>query len=267
MKHLKVFETTAAFETVRATLDTPNVSLIEATSKINYLPYMASAPVDPYNNHAYVEIGGLKWATMNVGANSITDKGLFYQWGDTQGYASNQVGSGSGQKIFDKDNGSYDSNFESYYKYCDYDSVNEWAYFTKYNSTDNKTTLDATDDAAAAAWGGNWRMPTKAEFESLIENTSQEWSYGDEDYNNTGVAGLMFGTYDEHDEFVPLLFFPEIGYYDETDLNDNAAYYWSKTVDTGEGCDAAYVLNTESSSPNIVSASRYYGILIRPVAD
>jgi hypothetical protein len=32
---------------------------------------------------------------------------------------------------------------------------------SKYNSSDNKTVLDLEDDAAAANWGGAWRMPTK----------------------------------------------------------------------------------------------------------
>jgi hypothetical protein len=35
------------------------------------------------NGHDYVEIGGIKWATMNVGATKVTDVGLYFQWGDT----------------------------------------------------------------------------------------------------------------------------------------------------------------------------------------
>jgi hypothetical protein len=33
---------------------------------------------------------------MNVGASSVTDTGLYFQWGDTQGYTASQVGSGEG---------------------------------------------------------------------------------------------------------------------------------------------------------------------------
>ena len=33
------------------------------------------------NGHEYVEIGGIKWATMNVGASSETDYGNYYQYG------------------------------------------------------------------------------------------------------------------------------------------------------------------------------------------
>lgn len=41
MKYIKDFETVAAFEAAQATLDRPNVSLIEATMGVNYLPYVA----------------------------------------------------------------------------------------------------------------------------------------------------------------------------------------------------------------------------------
>ena len=40
MKHLKIFETAAAFEAAQATLDRPNVSLIETTMGLNYAPYI-----------------------------------------------------------------------------------------------------------------------------------------------------------------------------------------------------------------------------------
>lgn len=51
------------------------------------------------NNHAFVDLdlpSGTLWATMNIGASSETDAGLFFQWGDTQGYDSSQIGTGSG---------------------------------------------------------------------------------------------------------------------------------------------------------------------------
>lgn len=58
---------------------------------------------DPTNGHEYVDLGlpsGTLWATCNVGAESENDVGLYFQWGDTQGYTADQVGSGEGQKEF-----------------------------------------------------------------------------------------------------------------------------------------------------------------------
>ena len=35
---------------------------------------------------------------MNVGAQTETDYGLYFAWGETQGYTASQVGNGEGQK-------------------------------------------------------------------------------------------------------------------------------------------------------------------------
>lgn len=102
-----------------------------------YLGYAVRGVLDGSNanGHDYVEIGGIKWATMNVGANSITDYGLYFQWGDTQGYTAAQVGSGSGKKYFGwKD-----------YKYGNGTSSPGTAGMTKYNATDGLTVLETSE--------------------------------------------------------------------------------------------------------------------------
>ena len=48
--------------------------------------------------------------------------------------------------------------------------------------------MDLEDDAVHAAWGGNWRMPSETEFETLLESTTNEYVY---DYNGSGVAGFL----------------------------------------------------------------------------
>jgi hypothetical protein len=84
------------------------------------------------NGHEYVEIGGLKWATMNIGAENPTDNGLYFQWGDAQGYTASQVGSGTGQKYFGWED----------YKYGNGTSSPGATGMTKYNATDGLTTLE-----------------------------------------------------------------------------------------------------------------------------
>ena len=44
-----------------------------------------------------------------------------------------------------------------------------------YGTVDNKTTLELEDDAAHVNWGGNWRMPTKAEFDELKNRNNCTW--------------------------------------------------------------------------------------------
>ena len=97
---------------------------------------------------------------MNIGANSVTDYGLYFQWGDTQGYTIDQVGEGSGKKYF----------YWRDYKYSVDTSM------TKYNSSDGKTALDTSDDAAIANWGADWRMPTTTEFRTLGNNVNVTWT-------------------------------------------------------------------------------------------
>ncbi len=75
--YLKKFETQAAYEAAQPNLMLPNVSLIVDNNTMHY------NPSTPTPSHDFVEIGGKKWATMNIGAESITDTGLYFQWGDT----------------------------------------------------------------------------------------------------------------------------------------------------------------------------------------
>lgn len=44
---------------------------------------------------------GTLWADRNIGAASPEDAGLYFQWGDTQGWRRDQVGTGEGKKEFD----------------------------------------------------------------------------------------------------------------------------------------------------------------------
>ena len=161
----------------------------------------------------YVEINGLKWAKMNIGANSETEAGYYFSWGGIVGYkyasskwvkASDNVDLSGG---FSQSNAPY------------YDNTN--SKYTKYTGTsgDGKTILEFTDDAANANWGGSWRMPTMAEFDALASET-KVW-----DSTNKGYTfGISPNT----------IFLPAAGYGDGTDLNyvGGSGYYWSSSLYT-----------------------------------
>ena len=109
----------------------------------------------------YVDLGlpsQLKWAKCNIGASTPEEPGLYFQWGDTQGYTAEQVGPGGGQKYF----GWTDYKFS-----IDGSSTN----LSKYNRRDRKTVLVPEDDAAHVNMGSNWRMPTLEDYEELCLNT------------------------------------------------------------------------------------------------
>ena len=111
------------------------------------------------NGHEYVDLGlpsGNLWAKCNIGANTEEEAGLYFQWGDTQGYTVEQVGDGEGLKAF---------------RWADYKFGSPYTNFSKYNVSDSKTILDLEDDAAHVNMGDNWRMPTLEEYKELLFNT------------------------------------------------------------------------------------------------
>ena len=103
---------------------------------------------------------GKQWAKGNLMADNEEDSGLYYQWGDTQGYTKEQIGN---PKQF---------NWENYKWSIDGSDSN----FSKYNSSDSKTVLDLEDDAVYVTLGGNWKMPTVDDWQELYNNTSVEWT-------------------------------------------------------------------------------------------
>jgi uncharacterized protein (TIGR02145 family) len=199
---------------------------------VYYNPYVAP--------HDYVEIGGVKWATMNVGANTITDYGLHFQWGDTQGYTTAQVPS------------------EKAFSWNDYKYGNSGSTLTKYNKTDGKTVLDSEDDAVTAAWGGNWRMPTKEEFQALVNATTNQWTTID------GVNGRLFT---DKTDSSKTLFFPAAGGCGGGDVWNvgSYGYYWSRSLITNDVSYAWYLNFYDGSVSPDGNGNRYRGYSVRGV--
>ena len=159
--------------------------------------------MEQIKEYEYVDLGlpsGLKWAKCNVGATSEADYGSYFQWGD----------------IEDKSNSDYSC--ESY-KYCNgtYKTLTKYCTNSFYGTVDNKTTLDLEDDAARANMGGDWRMPTEAEFQELLDNTDNEWI---EDFNGSGVNGRKFTSKTDTSKYV---FIPAAGFR----ANDSVNYVGS----------------------------------------
>lgn len=123
------------------------------------------------NGYEYVDLGlpsGTLWAACNVGAKKPSDYGLYFQWGDTQGYVAKQL---EKDKQFNWDD----------YKF----SINgSGTNFSKY--TAKGATLNLEDDAANASMGGDWHIPTPAQIQELIDNTTSEWTELDD------IKGRMF---------------------------------------------------------------------------
>lgn len=232
MKHIKIFSLTSEYETAKSggTLITPNVSLINEDNSVRYLPELE----DPtHNGYKYVDLGlpsGLKWAKCNVGASSPEEYGLYFAWGETTGYTADDVT--SGVRLFTQDE--YDHG-DAYRIYED---------------------LTLEQDAAHVNLGGNWRMPTQAEFQELIDNCDDTYT---DDYNGTGVAGLIFTSRVNGNS----VFFPYAGFCEDSSVYrvGETGYTWTASW---ESSNEAYYLWVGSYT-FVDKYFRHYGYSVRGV--
>ena len=188
----------------------------------------------------YVDLGlpsGTKWATFNLGATIPEELGDYYAWGATE----------------KRDYFSWGN-----YKWCEGDEKTLTKYCTSsnYGTSDYKTILDPSDDAARVQWGENWRMPTKEEFKELFRECN--WQLG----TLNGVYGYTAVGPNGNSIFLPFS-----GLHGERGILDykEAGCYWSTSLDS-EYVDKANCLYI---SPGYVDDKhnewRYYGLSIRPV--
>ena len=160
--------------------------------------------------HDYVNLGlpsGTLWATCNIGAYAPEKYGLYFQWGDTQGYPSDT----DDGKLFDIEHCKHLNSEEEPTKYCE---------------DDGRMSLDLEDDAAYVNWGMNWRMPSLEQFEELIDEryTTQKLT------TLNGVEGCMITSKSNG----KTIFLPAAGYRSDSYFyyGGSRGYYWSRTLNS-----------------------------------
>ena len=184
------------------------------------------------NGHDYVDLGlSVKWATCNVGATKPEHRGGYFAWGETES-----------RSYFDTD----------IYKWG-------WGYTTKYNDEDDLIELELSDDAAHVNWGGNWRMPTRAEFDELLTNCV--WSLPfQNDVEWCKVTSKINGN---------SIILPYSGYRSGNNIESRTCCcYWSSSLcpkGFGDNRSAWHLCVGFSISCDMISIARYYGMPIRPV--
>ena len=98
----------------------------------------------------YVDLGlpsGKKWSKKYLGAETVTDEGDYYAWGETSPKAP--------------------GNFtEEKYGLLD----GAWGEFRRYHGKDGWKQLMPYDDAATARLGNKWHIPTETEVQELFDN-------------------------------------------------------------------------------------------------
>lgn len=182
--------------------------------------------------------GGPFWATTNLGAETGTDYGLFFQWSGTTGYS--------------REDDLLSSPFT------------EEAYSL---TPGGQLTSDMPEslDAAHVIWGVPWRIPTLSEFETLINEDGSSLTDGGvwkTDYNGTGINGLLItGTSEGFKGRT--LFLPAAAGYDSRPVDINAfGFYWSSNRFTSQ---IAYGLTFSEEDAWTYFNFGYNGYPIRPV--
>lgn len=255
---------------------------------------------DHINGHDYVIIGGLKWATMNVGATTVAEDnatafGDFYAWGEIDTYYK-----------------SYTDTSVSWYKQTDLTHIpgskfsHNWPNYSGGNDSfkewnpvpyDDKYQLTADYDVARREWGGTWRIPTMDDFRKLYEAcvdksfssigsgtgtaalkplpedgeitkggiywVPQNRTVDGYPYN---VAGVLFVVMEDPTQRI---FFPAAGNIQniKRDGTGTLCSYWSANAHA-EALQYAYPLYIGNAGINVnQKLPRCYGFSIRPVSD
>ena len=219
-------------------------NVMVTTTPIPSITTTSIPPVsDPYNGYEYVDLGlssGTLWAKCNIGAEKESDYGLYFAWGETVGYSSDDVR--NGKKPFDGTD----------YKWNEGEWQCDGSSMTKYNLNDSLTTLLPEDDAASVNMGGSWHMPSKEQIEELINSsyTTTTWT------TVNGVNGRLITSKTNNNT----LFLPASGYCgwgSVFGIGSNGCY-WSSSLDENYS-SCAWDLGFYSSHISYASGSRRFG--------
>ena len=182
---------------------------------------------------------GLQWASCNIGANRPCESGLLFQFGRVDGYA------------YGADN----------HKFSDF----EIPITTSGTVYKEGEVLNTADDAAYAATNGKLRMPTIAEIDELLANTTNQWCQctvlGDDHTGHTVYGRLFTGSNGNK------IFIPAAGYFNGDDssfyYDGSSGYVWSSSIYSYY--DQAYRLYFNSKSCYRYYYGRHYGFSVRGV--
>jgi hypothetical protein len=183
-------------------------------------------PSNVHNGHKFVDLGlSVKWATANIGANKPEDHGDYFAWGE----------------VINKSEYQFDWNT---YKWSNGDENDLTKYNTKEEKgvVDNKIVLERKDDAAFARWGGNWRIPTEAEWQELIDYCTWTWS------SINGIEGYKIKStisgYNSNYIFLPT--HGEFHLVENISLTEGWGSYWSSSLMIKFPDDAKILLFNET---------------------
>lgn len=205
------------------------------------------------NSPEGVDLGlSVKWAECNLDASSPENSGGYYAWAalDTWYY-----GNPNRPSSWKRDG------------YCWYSTpFNNWGsiynssywYSNRYKCVDVNDVLLPENDAANFMLGGNWRMPTKEEFQELLDNC----------YVSATILNGVNGWKLKSKKNNKSIFLPAAGEYNGTTRSNYGTIgnYWSSTLNDYRQSES-YTFILTPSLTDVNSYARDDGNSIRPVLD
>ena len=198
-----------------------------------------------------VDLGlSVLWASCNLGASKPTEYGGYYQWAGTEDVSDTSI------NLWD--NCPYHTGSDEYSGWTKYNTVES------HGTVDNKTVLEAMDDAATVALGGEWRMPTREEWDELSNTSNCSWTWTTID----GVKGYKVQSKKPGytDKWI---FLPAAGsrYDDHLYYVGSIGHYWSSSLTTGGPIYAGDMAFSSGHSFRTFFTSRCHGQSVRPVSE
>lgn len=200
------------------------VAMIDSIVTAN--PAQKVPEVNPVKRHEAVDLGlSVRWADMNVGAESPEQYGSYFAWGE----------------ISEKT--SYSATNYDHYSGGEGVDIGEDIAGTGY-------------DAAHMLWGGEWRMPSLSEMSELITECTWTWTTQDkvQGYTVTGPNGNSI--------FLPAAGYRDGT---STFYTGTYGYYWISTYYSAELYFARFLNFDSGSASKDYMSARFCGYTVRAV--
>ena len=192
-----------------------------------------------------VDMGtGVSWSGINLGAGSPEQAGGYYAWAEPLKDTTNFI-------------------LDTYVHYSTILTV-----YLKYYAGDKAMQAEAEDDPATHFWGPEYRMPSRSEFQDLIE--ACDWTFA----SYKGKAGWVATSKTTGNS----IFFPLAGYRSGMSMKrlGSRGVYWTgeltSVVAEESGTNKAnqnlcWTFGISSSGTDLGYAERYIGASVRPVSN
>lgn len=221
----------------------------------------------------YVDLGlpsGVKWAKCNLGATGEKELGDYFAWGENSGYLNGKTKFSFGTYYWMTEEGREAGDYANGNQITKYTWADDEKDCIWYNGNtfigDGKASLqdyDKADDAAYAALGGKFRMPTSDEWAELRDNCTWEWV----NYSECPPYGGVRVTSNKNSNSILLPAASTRATKGIEEITERGSgFYWSSSLNRTDSRWAhCAIIGPNLTNVQIVGSFRSIGLSVRPV--